>query len=54
MITTTDDGFIFSTEGVGHGLGLSFYGAYLLGEQGSVCGEILEHYYNDITIAYKE
>ncbi|MBQ7647144.1 MAG: SpoIID/LytB domain-containing protein [Clostridia bacterium] len=51
MISTSGDGFIFSTEGYGHGLGLSVWGAEMLSEQGKDHVEILKHYYKSAAIA---
>lgn len=36
---------VFETEGIGNGLGMSEYGAYLMAEAGSNYDEILTHYY---------
>ena len=38
------------TKGIGHGLGLSQYGANELAKQGKNCREILTYYYTDIKI----
>ncbi|MCL1789547.1 MAG: SpoIID/LytB domain-containing protein, partial [Oscillospiraceae bacterium] len=42
--------FVSETRGYGHGVGLSQYGADVLGKRGYSCEEILSHYYTDITI----
>ena len=38
------------TKGLGHGLGLSQYGANELAKEGKNYKEILKHYYKDISI----
>jgi len=38
------------TEGYGHGVGMSQYGADAMAKQGSTAHEILNHYYTNITI----
>ena len=38
------------TKGIGHGLGLSQYGANELAKQGKNCREILNYYYTDVSI----
>ncbi len=43
--TVTGEGFTFETLGFGHGVGMSQYGAEVMAEGGSTCGEILLHYY---------
>ncbi|RNB90604.1 SpoIID/LytB domain-containing protein [Brevibacillus fluminis] len=42
--------FLFRGNGFGHGLGVSQYGAKAMAEQGLDYRQILEYYYNDITI----
>lgn len=42
--------FIFRTQGYGHGVGLSQYGANTLAQQGLTYREILEWYYTDVSI----
>ena len=44
-ITFRDDCFSVTTQGYGHGVGLSQYGAKALAESGKSCQEILSHYY---------
>ncbi len=39
------DELVFSTEGYGHGVGMSQYGARCLALSGQSCDEILSHYY---------
>ena len=41
----TDDGFLFTVTGYGHGVGMSQYGANVMAENGSDYTEILAHYY---------
>lgn len=42
--------FLFRGTGFGHGLGVSQYGAKAMAEQGYDYKEILQHYYQDVTI----
>ena len=42
---------VFRTEGYGHGVGLSQYGAELMAQEGADFREILTHYYSGITLA---
>jgi stage II sporulation protein D len=42
--------FVIETQGFGHGVGMSQYGADVLSRRGFLFDEILEHYYNDVTI----
>lgn len=44
-IKTVGMGFVFETEGIGHGVGLSEYGALLMAQSGKSYREILAHYY---------
>lgn len=44
------DVFVSETRGHGHGVGLSQYGADVLGRRGYSCEEILLHYYTDVEI----
>ena len=44
-IKTTDTSITFHTQGYGHGVGMSQYGAKCMAEQGSSYQEILQHYY---------
>lgn len=44
-ITTTDTSITFHTQGYGHGVGMSQYGAKGMAEKGSAYDEILLHYY---------
>lgn len=46
----SDDNFIFTTHGYGHGVGMSQYGANHMAKDGKDWREILEHYYNDCEI----
>lgn len=50
-ITTTDTSLTFHTQGYGHGVGMSQYGAKGMAENGSDYKEILAHYYKDTTLA---
>ncbi len=40
-----DGNFTVTTQGYGHGVGLSQWGAKALAEQGASCQEILAHYF---------
>lgn len=45
-VDTGENGFIIATEGIGHGVGLSLYGAWLLAEAGNSYNEIIVHYFS--------
>ncbi len=45
-IKFTDDEIIFETKGIGSGIGLSKYGAFLMGRGGFDYKQILTHYYS--------
>lgn len=49
---TFDDerGFVFDTQGYGHGVGMSQYGANCLAKEGKTYREILEYYYTGVTV----
>lgn len=47
-----DNGFIFTAEGIGHGVGLSIYGGWIMAEEGKTYNEIIVHYFNKAYIAY--
>ncbi len=49
-IRTTDTSITFHTEGYGHGVGMSQYGARAMAEDGSSYEDILLHYYTDTEI----
>lgn len=49
-ITYANDTFTFDTQGYGHGVGMSQYGADFLARQGKSYSEILKHYYSGIEI----
>lgn len=42
---------IITVKGKGHGLGMSQYGARQLAAEGKTCIEIIEYFFNDVTIA---
>lgn len=46
-----DDQLVVTTKGIGHGLGLSQYGAQQMATEGSGYREILEYFYTDAEIA---
>lgn len=47
----TDDCFVFTVIGSGHGVGMSQYGANYMANQGSKYDEILMHYYTGIELS---
>ncbi len=49
-IDIDNENVIITTKGYGHGVGMSQYGANGMAKEGYNYKEILEHYYNDITI----
>ncbi len=50
QIEYTDEVFIFTTQGIGHGVGMSQYGAKMLAENGYNYKEILGFYYPNTTV----
>jgi len=50
-VTSTPTGFQFNGRGFGHGLGLSQWGAYSLARRGVNYQQILQHYYQNTTLA---
>ena len=46
-----DGSFRFTTQGYGHGVGMSQYGADYMARQGSKWQEIIKHYYTGVEIA---
>jgi stage II sporulation protein D len=51
-VSTGDNGFVFTTEGIGHGVGLSEYGAWVMAESGKTYKEIIIHYYKGVYISF--
>lgn len=49
-IQADDDGFTITTQGKGHRVGMSQYGANALAESGSTWQQILQHYYPDTAL----
>ncbi len=47
-----NDSFTIESRGLGHGVGMSQYGANILAEGGKTYTEILEYYYGGITVDY--
>jgi len=47
----SDERFTIKTEGYGHFVGMSQYGADYMARQGATCNEILTHYYTDVKIS---
>ncbi len=50
-ISTTDTSITFHTEGYGHGVGMSQYGAKSMAEDGKSYEDIVLHYYTDTEIS---
>ncbi|WP_243297708.1 stage II sporulation protein D [Bacillus litorisediminis] len=48
------DEIIVKTEGFGHGVGMSQYGANGMAKEGKTYQDIVKHYYKDVTIAEAE
>ena len=49
-ITAKNNDIIFTTKGYGHGVGMSQYGANAMAKEGSSYKDILEYYYQGVTI----
>jgi stage II sporulation protein D len=49
-IEKTDEGFVFSVRGYGHGVGMSQNGANGMAQHGYTYDQILKHYYTGVTI----
>ena len=49
-VTHTQNGFLFTVSGYGHGVGMSQYGAKAMADQGFTYDEILRHYYSGVSI----
>ena len=49
-ITAENNDIIFTTKGYGHGVGMSQYGANAMAKEGSNYKDILEYYYQGVTI----
>ena len=47
---STKDGYLFTMQGFGHGVGLCQHGANGFAQEGATYQQILEHYYTGITI----
>lgn len=43
--------FVFTTEGFGHGIGMSQYGANFMAKEGKTYEDIVHHYYKDVKIS---
>ncbi len=50
-VSHTNEGFVFSVKGYGHGVGMSQFGAKAMAEQGFTYDDILKHYYTGVSIA---
>lgn len=49
-INETENSFIFTTRGYGHGVGMSQYGANEMAKQGYLYDQILSYYYQNTTL----
>jgi len=49
-IEVKGDQIVVTTEGYGHGVGMSQYGADAMAENGATAHKILQHYYKDTKI----
>ena len=49
-VTNENDKIVFRTYGMGHGVGMSQYGAEYMAEQGASYEDILKHYYTGVEI----
>lgn len=49
-VSRDETGFIFTTKGNGHGVGMSQYGANAMAQQGHTYDQILLHYYQGVTL----
>ena len=49
-LTYSENAFLFTVTGNGHGVGMSQYGADFMGRQGASYDEILKHYYTGVEI----
>ncbi len=49
-VTYSEDKFLFTVTGNGHGVGMSQYGADFMARQGAKYDEILKHYYTGVEI----
>lgn len=50
-VTESEDGYVFSAHGYGHGVGMSQYGAQAMAESGADYRAILAHYYKGVEYA---
>lgn len=53
-VTISENTFVFTVHGFGHGLGLSQYGANVMAENGKDYRKILSHYYPDTILSSKK
>lgn len=51
-ISTGENGFILNAVGIGHGVGLSIYGGWVMAKEGKKYSEIIVHYFSGAYIAY--
>ncbi len=51
-VNTGENGFVFTTEGIGHGVGLSIYGAWVMAESGETYDDIIVHYFKGVYISH--
>ena len=50
----TEDGYVFTVHGYGHGVGMSQYGANEMAKNGASYDEILLHYYTGVSFSVAE
>ncbi|RLL42955.1 stage II sporulation protein D [Oceanobacillus piezotolerans] len=50
-ITQNNGHFVVTTEGFGHGVGMSQYGAHYMAEEGKTYKDIIAHYYQGVDIS---
>lgn len=50
-VTKKQDGFVFTTRGYGHGVGMSQYGANMMAKEGYLYDEILSYYYKGTNLS---
>lgn len=53
-ITLTEDHATFTTHGNGHGVGMSQHGANIMAQKGHNYEEILQHFYQNVTLVEKK
>lgn len=51
QINQNNGHFVITTEGYGHGVGMSQYGAHFMAQEGKTYEDIIHHYYKDVEIS---